>query len=63
MERLHDIVFWNAVKSKLKKEYPVLTNADLHVRNGMEEDFFKMIAYKLGKTRKELSEIITSMEA
>jgi hypothetical protein len=54
--------YWNSIRGKLKKQYPELTNADLHVRNGSEDEFFKMIAYKLGMSKKELNEIISRLE-
>jgi hypothetical protein len=62
MEKLFDVEYWNTVKSKLKKLYPELTNADLQLRNVSQEDFLRMIAYKLGKSRKELYEIISGLE-
>lgn len=63
MYREIDTAYWNTVKGKLKKEYPVLTNADLYLRNCVEEDFLRTIAFKLGKTKKQLSEILTTLEA
>ncbi len=63
MNRVIDTAYWNTVKGKLKKQYPVLTNSDLLIRNGVEEDFLRMIAFKLGKTKKQLSEILSELEA
>lgn len=63
MYRVIDTAYWNTVKGKLKEEYPVLTNADLLLRDGVEEDFLRAIAFKLGKTKKQLSEIISILEA
>jgi hypothetical protein len=57
-----DFTYWNVIKDNLKKQYPELTNADLHLRDGEAGDFLKMIAYKLGKSRKELNEIISKIE-
>jgi hypothetical protein len=51
-------IYWNDLRSKLKQEFPVLTNADLSWRHSSQEDLLDMIALKLGKTYKELQEII-----
>jgi hypothetical protein len=61
MDRVLDPVTWNNLKFKLKQQFPVLTNADLLSRTGMEEDLLRMVAYKLGKTKKELQEIIEKL--
>jgi len=58
MESEFDFNYWNDLKSKLKQKYPVLTNSDLMWRHGSEEDLLRMIAFKLGKTKKELQIII-----
>lgn len=54
----HEIISWNDIKIKLKEQYPLLTNADLIWRHGTTEDLLEMIAAKLGKTVRELQEII-----
>jgi hypothetical protein len=51
-------IYWNDLRSKLKQKFPVLTNADLLWRHSSQEDLLDMIALKLGKTYKELHEII-----
>jgi hypothetical protein len=61
MDRVLDPVIWNNLKFKLKQQFPVLTNADLLSRTGMEEDLLRMVAYKLGKTKKELQAIIEKL--
>ena len=58
MDNEFDIIYWNDLKSKLKQKYPLLTNADLQWRHGTQEDLIEMIALKLGKTNRELQEII-----
>jgi hypothetical protein len=63
MYREIDTAYWNTVKGNLKKEFPVLTNADLHIREGIQDDFLRTIAFKLGKTKKQLSEILNTLEA
>jgi hypothetical protein len=61
MDKVLDLVTWNNLKYKLKQQFPVLTNADLLSRTGMEEDLLRMVAYKLGKTKKELQAIIEKL--
>jgi hypothetical protein len=58
MEKEFDLVYWNKLKSKLKQEYPLLTNADLLWRNSTKEELLRTIALKLGKTSKEMLAII-----
>ena len=49
------------LKIRLKKKYPQLTKTDLQHEEGMEEKMFRMVAYKLRKTKKEMLEIITRL--
>ncbi len=49
---------WNELKKRLKQKYPELTDIDLLTTNGEEENMLRMVEYKLGKTKKELKEII-----
>ncbi|OFX83949.1 MAG: hypothetical protein A2W99_03670 [Bacteroidetes bacterium GWF2_33_16] len=58
MSNEFDNVYWNDLKIKLKKKYSNLTNADLQFRYGTQDDLLKMIAHKLGKTKKELQLVI-----
>ena len=56
MDKELDVVYWNEIKPKLKKEYPTLTNADLLMRKGMEDELLQMIAFKLGKTKRQFQQ-------
>lgn len=58
MDKIYDIIYWNDLKDKLKQNYPILTTADLQWRYSTSDDLLTTIADKLGKTRKELQEII-----
>ena len=54
-EKMHEL------KIRLKKKYPQLTETDLQHKEGMEESMFRIVAYKLRKTKKEMQEIITRL--
>jgi uncharacterized protein YjbJ (UPF0337 family) len=49
---------WEELKTKLRKNYPQLTDTDMVHEEGMEESMLRMIEYKLGKTKEEMKEII-----
>lgn len=51
-------IYWNDLKCKLKQKFPLLTNADLQWRNTSKEEHISTIALRLGKTSRELNEII-----
>ena len=53
--------FWNEKKEKLRKNYPNLTDKDLSFREGKEKEMIELLGYKLGKTKLELLNIITSV--
>lgn len=61
MDQELQVIYWNDIKGKLKREYPLLTNADLQWRHSSQEDLIDMIALKLGKTYKELQRIIEQL--
>jgi hypothetical protein len=53
--------FWNEKKEKLRKSYPTLSDKDLSFREGKEKEMIELLGYKLGKTKLELLNIITSV--
>jgi hypothetical protein len=53
--------YWNGKKEKLRQIYPTLTNEDVCFGNGKEKEMIEMLGYKLGKTKEELRNIITSL--
>ncbi|OFX26542.1 MAG: hypothetical protein A2041_13255 [Bacteroidetes bacterium GWA2_31_9b] len=61
MNKEFDNVYWNDLKIKLKLKYSQLTNADLQFRHGTQDDLLRMIANRLGKTRRELQVIIDNL--
>jgi hypothetical protein len=56
-----EIGYWKDKKEKLLKRYKTLTDKDLHFDEGKEEEMIKILAYKLGKTKKELLNIIITL--
>lgn len=49
------------LKTKLLKNYPQLTEADLFYSEGNEKDMLRMIGYKLHKTKQEMDELIAKL--
>jgi hypothetical protein len=52
---------WDELRSKLKYNYPELINTDLDYSSDKQEEMLRMVAYKLGKSRKELRDIILNL--
>jgi hypothetical protein len=54
---------WNLeeLKEKLRIKYPQLTETDLQHEEGMEESMFRMVEYKLHKTKPEMQNIIAEL--
>jgi hypothetical protein len=46
------------LKIRLKKKFPKLTEADLNTPEGEVNDMYRMLEYKLRKSKQELKEII-----
>lgn len=53
--------YWNQKKEKLKQRFPVITDEDLHYREGKEKEMIEMLGYKLGKSKQELLYIIVDI--
>jgi hypothetical protein len=51
---------WGYIKDKLQDQYPELTNADLFWGRVSRNDLLEMISNKLGKTQKEIINVIDS---
>lgn len=49
---------WSEQKSRLKKEFPALTDKDLFFEIGRKNDMLAKLEVKLGKTKEELRRII-----
>lgn len=50
---------WNEVSGKLKQKYAELTDDDLLLEEGKEEELLGRLQKKLGKTKEEVQEIIS----
>ncbi|HYV95173.1 MAG TPA: general stress protein CsbD [Chitinophagales bacterium] len=50
---------WNYQKSKLKEQFPTLTDSDLQYEEGKKDFMFTRLQTKLGITRTELDTIIS----
>ena len=50
---------WNEVSGKLKQKYADLTDDDLLLVEGKEEELLGRLQKKLGKTKEEVQEIIS----
>ncbi len=51
---------WNEVKGKLKQKYSTLTDDDLSMVEGKEDEFLGRLQKKLGKAKEELIKEINS---
>ncbi|HRB71852.1 MULTISPECIES: general stress protein CsbD [unclassified Flavobacterium] len=54
-------VSWKQQKSRLKEKFAVLTDNDLLFEPGKEEEMYKRLQIKLGKTKEELYKIISRL--
>lgn len=52
---------WNEQKGKLKQRFAILTDNDLLLVKGKEEEMYGKLQIKLGKTREELLKLIASL--
>lgn len=52
---------WEELKTKLRKNYPQLTETDLQHKEGVEISMLRMVEYKLRKTKEEMQVIIAGL--
>jgi hypothetical protein len=57
----HELGFWNEKKEKIKQKFAIVTDEDLHFNEGKEKEMIELLGYKLGKTKEELANIISSL--
>jgi hypothetical protein len=53
--------YWNEKKEKLKRKYQILSDKDLFFSEGKENEMLEILGFKLGKTKKELLDIIVRL--
>jgi uncharacterized protein YjbJ (UPF0337 family) len=52
---------WNELKGKLKQKYATLTDDDLMLAEGKEDELYGRLQKKLGKSKEELHKIIKEL--
>lgn len=52
---------WNETKGKLKQKFALLTDNDLLLLEGKQDEMLGRLQTKLGKTKEELKGIISSL--
>jgi uncharacterized protein YjbJ (UPF0337 family) len=52
---------WNETSGKLKQQFANLTDDDLLLKDGKEKELVGKLQTKLGKTKKQLREIISKL--
>lgn len=52
---------WNEQKGKLKQKFATLTDNDLMFAEGKKDEMLGRLQIKLGKSKEELHEIISSL--
>ena len=52
---------WSEQKIKLKAKFPTLTDSDLQYENGKKDEMLNKIQVKLGKTKEEMAETMSSL--
>lgn len=52
---------WNETKGKLKQQFAMLTDNDLLLVEGKQEEMLGRIQAKLGKTKEEIHKLISEL--
>jgi uncharacterized protein YjbJ (UPF0337 family) len=52
---------WNETKGKLKMKFALLTDDDLLLLEGKQDELFGRLQARLGKTREEVQKIISGL--
>jgi uncharacterized protein YjbJ (UPF0337 family) len=61
MEKLSIKGNWNELAGKLKQKYADLTEDDLLLKEGKEEELLGRLQQKLGKTKEEIHKLIEKL--
>jgi len=52
---------WSELKGKLKQKFAMLTDSDVLMMEGKQEEVLGRLQVKLGKTKEELHKLITEL--
>ena len=52
---------WNETKGKLKQKFAILTDNDLLLEEGKEDELFGKLQVTLGKSKEEIHKIISGL--
>ena len=52
---------WSEIKGKLKQQFAILTDDDLMMEEGKQDEVYGRLQQKLGKTKEELHKLIAEM--
>lgn len=52
---------WNIIKGKLKQKFALLTDSDVLLTEGKQDELIGRIQVKLGKTKEEVKKIISEL--
>jgi uncharacterized protein YjbJ (UPF0337 family) len=52
---------WNETKGKLKQKFAILTDNDVLLVEGKQDEMLGRLQIKLGKTKEEIQKIISSL--
>lgn len=53
---------WNEIKGKLKQKYAFLTDNDLLMEKGKEDELFGKLQNRLGKSKDEFNNLLDSLK-
>lgn len=52
---------WNELKGKLKQKFAILTDDDLLLEEGKEDELYGRLQKRLGKTKEELHTLVSGL--
>lgn len=52
---------WNTTKGKLKQQFAILTDSDVLLVEGKQDEMLGRLQIKLGKTKEELHKLISEL--
>lgn len=61
MNTLNSKGIWNEQKGKLKQKFAILTDNDLLLEEGKNDELLGRLQAKLGKTKEEIQNIIANL--